>query len=97
MTQQTTTGGRNTPSANGRPPCAPAERAPDWLAAVVAEYEGRLVRYSARITGDVERGRDVAQETFLRLCRDPEIARSDHLAQWLFTVCRRLALDVVRK
>ena len=97
MTQQTTTGGRITPSANGRSPCAPAERAPDWLAAVMAEYEGRLVRYAARIAGDIERGRDVAQETFLRLCREPEVGRSDHLAQWLFTVCRRLALDVARK
>jgi RNA polymerase sigma factor (sigma-70 family) len=97
MIQQTTTGGRSTPSTNGRPLCAPAERSPDWLAAVVAEYEGRLVRYAARIAGDVERGRDVTQETFLRLCREPEVAWSDHLAQWLFTVCRRLALDVARK
>jgi RNA polymerase sigma-70 factor (ECF subfamily) len=97
MTQQTTTGGPSTPSANGRPGCAPAELEPDWLAAVVTEYEGRLVRYAARIVGDVERGRDVVQETLLRLCREPEVARSDHLAQWLFTVCRRVALDVARK
>ncbi len=97
MTPQTTTGGRVTPSSNGRSPCAPAECAPDWLSAIMAEYEGRLVRYAARIVGDVERGRDVTQETFLRLCRETEVARSDHLGQWLFTVCRRLALDVARK
>ena len=63
----------------------------------MAEYEGRLVRYAARIAGNVERGRDVTQETFLRLCREPEVGRSGHLGQWLFTVCRRLALDVARK
>jgi RNA polymerase sigma-70 factor (ECF subfamily) len=97
MKQQTTTGGRIAPSANGLPPCAPVEREPEWLSAVVADYEGRLVRYAARIAGDIERGRDVAQETFLRLCREPDVARSDHLAQWLFTVCRRVALDVARK
>jgi RNA polymerase sigma-70 factor (ECF subfamily) len=55
------------------------------------------VRYAAQITGDLERGREVAQETFLRLCREPSVATSDHLGQWLFTVCRRLAIDVRRK
>ena len=63
----------------------------------IERFEGPLVRYAARITGDLERGRDVVQETFLRLCREPEVAASDHLAQWLFTVCRRLAIDVRRK
>ena len=64
---------------------------------IVDRFEGPLVRYAARITGDVDCGRDVAQETFLRLCREPEVAAGDHLAQWLFTVCRRLAIDVRRK
>jgi RNA polymerase sigma factor (sigma-70 family) len=50
-----------------------------------------------RITGNLERGRDVVQETFLRLCREPGVATSDGLPQWLFTVCRRLAIDVRRK
>jgi RNA polymerase sigma-70 factor (ECF subfamily) len=69
----------------------------NWLIEVVERFEGPLVRYAARITGDLERGRDVAQETFLRLCRESAVATSDHLGQWLFTVCRRLAIDVRRK
>jgi RNA polymerase sigma-70 factor (ECF subfamily) len=69
----------------------------NWLVAIVDRFEGPLVRYAAQITGDLERGRDVAQETFLRLCREPAVAASDHLGQWLFTVCRRLAIDVRRK
>jgi RNA polymerase sigma-70 factor (ECF subfamily) len=60
-------------------------------------FEGRLVRYAMRITGNLERGRDVVQETFLRLCREPAVAKSDGLPQWLFTVCRRLSIDVRRK
>lgn len=67
------------------------------LVDIVAGFEQRLVRYAAHITGDIERARDVVQETFLRLCREPDVAATDYLAQWLFTVCRRLALDVRRK
>ena len=52
-------------------------------------YEGQLVRYAARITGDVERGRDVVQDAFLRLCREDRAKVDGHLAEWLFTVCRR--------
>ena len=69
----------------------------NWLNTIVEQFEGRLVRYAMRITGNLERGRDVVQETFLRLCREPAVATSDCLPQWLFTVCRRLAIDVRRK
>jgi RNA polymerase sigma factor (sigma-70 family) len=70
---------------------------PNWLNVVIERFEGPLVRYATRITGDLERGRDVVQETFLRLCREPALATADHLGQWLFTACRRLAIDVHRK
>ena len=69
----------------------------EWLQAVLAEYEGPLVRYAARITGDADRGRDVAQETFLRLWRSELESDDKRLAQWLFTVCRNRAVDVLRK
>ena len=69
---------------------------------LVARFEGPLVRYAARITGDVERARDVVQETFLALHRecangDGISAANGHCPAWLFTVCRRRALDVRRK
>lgn len=69
----------------------------DWLRSVVARYEGPLVRYAARITGDAERARDVVQDTFLRLCEQDRAELDGRLAQWLYTVCRRRALDVRRK
>jgi RNA polymerase sigma factor (sigma-70 family) len=74
-------------------------RIPDssWVPSVLAEYEKPLMRYAAHITGDVERAREVVQDTFLKLlCQKPAQIRS-HLAQWLFTVCRNQALDVLRK
>jgi RNA polymerase sigma-70 factor (ECF subfamily) len=78
---------------NGNSPETPSY----WLRSVVARYEGPLVRYAARITGDAERARDVVQDTFLRLCEQDRAELDGRLAQWLYTVCRRRALDVRRK
>lgn len=69
----------------------------DWFRAAVDQYEGPLVRYAARVTGDLDSARDVVQDTFLRLCRASRAEVDGHLAQWLYTVCRRRALDVRRK
>jgi RNA polymerase sigma-70 factor (ECF subfamily) len=66
---------------------------------VVARYEGPLILYARRVLGgDLSRARDVVQETFLKLCRQGQdaVAR-ERLAAWLYTVCRRAALDVRRK
>jgi RNA polymerase sigma factor (sigma-70 family) len=70
---------------------------PQWIAAAVDRYEVPLLRYAQRLTGDLETARDVVQEAFLRLCRQPRASVDDHLAQWLFTVCRNRALDVLKK
>lgn len=67
------------------------------LARVVSRFEGPLVRYAQKITGDLERARDVVQGTFLTLCRESDPPPEDRLAPWLFTVCRNRALDVRRK
>jgi RNA polymerase sigma factor (sigma-70 family) len=71
--------------------------ASEWLRSVVASHEGPLIRYAARITGDMERARDVVQDTFLRLCEQDRHELDGRLAEWLYTVCRRRALDVQRK
>ena len=77
--------------------CPSAARDGEWLREVIARWEGRLVRYAARVAGDLDLGRDVVQETFLRLCREERSAVEEHLARWLFAVCRSRALDVRRK
>ena len=88
------------PSTTGRSLHAPTLKdnpGIDVLRATIERFESPLIRYAMRITGDLDRARDVVQETFLRLCRESSLAASDHLAQWLFTVCRRLAIDIRRK
>jgi len=68
-----------------------------WVPSILAEYEKPLTRYAAHITGDIERAREVVQDTFLKLCRQKPAEIRNHLAQWLYTVCRNRALDVLRK
>ena len=69
----------------------------DWIRTALDQFEGELVRYAHRLTGDVEQARDVVQETFLKLCRQDRAELDGHLAKWLFTVCRNRAIDVRRK
>lgn len=42
----------------------------EWIRAAVNRNAGPLTRYAALITRDLERARDVVQDTFLRLCTD---------------------------
>jgi len=63
----------------------------------MARHEGPLLRYAQRILGDADRGRDVVQETFMRLLESDRDLDGGHLAQWLFTVCRNRCLDICRK
>jgi len=68
-----------------------------WIQGLLAKHEGPLTRYVSRLLGDVERAREVVQESFLRLL---EAKRSDidgHVTEWLFTVCRNRAIDLKRR
>jgi RNA polymerase sigma factor (sigma-70 family) len=67
-----------------------------WVQAVIGAYEAKLLRYAGDIVGRVL-ARDVVQDTFLKLCREPRARIESHLSAWLFTVCRNTALEVKRK
>jgi RNA polymerase sigma factor (sigma-70 family) len=68
-----------------------------WVRETVARFEKPLSLYAARFLRDPEAARDVVQETFLKLCAADRQSVESHLAEWLFTVCRNRALDVLRK
>ena len=63
----------------------------------LAEYESPLVGYAYGFVHDLERARDIVQDTFIRLCQQDVAKVRDGLKTWLFTVCRNRALDVLRK
>ena len=69
----------------------------DLVTLALERYETPLVRYAISILGDIERAREVVQDTFLKLCREKNGRARNHLVQWLFTVCRNRAFDVRRK
>ena len=78
-------------SKNGR---AASEQ---WLRDTLARHEAPLIRYAARLTGSVERARDVVQDAFTRLWQQDRAGIDGHVRQWLYAVCRNRALTVRRK
>jgi RNA polymerase sigma factor (sigma-70 family) len=68
-----------------------------WIQSSLARFESQLIRYTYRITRDLEQAREVVQETFLKLWQADRSQVDGHLAEWLYTVCRNGALDLRRK
>ena len=68
-----------------------------FVQTAVLRHQAPLLRYATRLLGDAEGARDVVQDTFVRLMAQPPAQVDGHVAEWLFTVCRHRALDVLRK
>jgi len=80
------------------PPSASSHEKVSFVRAAVERHQSPLLRYATRLLGDADRARDVVQDTFLRLFEQSDDAGlGDHLAEWLFTVCRNRAFDIIRK
>ncbi|MFC7336066.1 RNA polymerase sigma factor [Haloferula chungangensis] len=83
-------------SAAANPEGMPETRE-QFIEQAMADFESPLVGYAMGFVHDLDRARDVVQDTFIRLCRqDIEKVRGG-LKSWLFTVCRNRALDILRK
>jgi RNA polymerase sigma-70 factor, ECF subfamily len=97
MSECTTSSAPGTNEASLAAPAPPA----DNLMAVVAHYQGPLLRYVGRMLGSLNDGReDIVQETFIRLHRQvcahgPASVRN--LTTWLFQVAHNLTVDVLRQ
>ncbi len=69
-----------------------------WVCDALQRYEAPLLRYTLRLlNGDLEAARDVVQDAFVKLIQQDRTAVEDHLAPWLYRVCRNRALDRIRK
>lgn len=68
-----------------------------WIEKVLAQYELPLLRFATKLLRDSERARDVVQEAFLQLCEQDRATVEEHLAAWLFRVCRNRVIDLRRK
>ena len=74
-----------------------AETSAELVERAISEYESPLIGYAKTIVHDLDRARDVVQDTFIRLYQQDAGKVSDGLKSWLFTVCRNRALDILRK
>ena len=83
------------PGGSALPVAAGSE---NFLERTVTEQRAPLTRYATRLLGgDADRAHDVVQDTFVKLMAQPVEAVNGHAVEWLFTVCRHRALDVLRK
>jgi RNA polymerase sigma factor (sigma-70 family) len=74
-----------------------ASQGEDWVLECFRLHQAALVGYVQHLLGDLEAARDVVQDAFLRLCRENGASVRDYAVPWLYTVCRRRALDLLRK
>jgi RNA polymerase sigma-70 factor (ECF subfamily) len=68
-----------------------------WMHAELGRLGAPLLRHATRITGDAERGRDVVQDTYLRLWESDGVRLDGQVRDWLFRVCHNRAVDVRRR
>ena len=79
------------------PQMAESQDGRDWVLEAVRRHERPLLAYVGRLLGNAERGRDVVQDAFLQLCKQSRTEVEPKLAPWLFAVCRRRVVDILRK
>lgn len=88
----------DTPDGEKSPSPEPmAETREQFVERALAEFESPLIGYAVTILNDLDRARDVVQDTFIRLCQQEPGKIRENLKTWLFTVCRNRAFDVLRK
>jgi RNA polymerase sigma-70 factor (ECF subfamily) len=69
----------------------------ETVRAAVREFESPLLVYAFRLLKNEEEAQDVVQETFLRLCAQDPGRLEGRISVWLFSVCRNLCMDTMRK
>ncbi len=68
-----------------------------WIRLLLDQHEPFLMAWARRFVQDTDQARDLVQETFLRLLQQPRASVESKLPDWLYTVCRNLAIDRIRK
>src|SRR5690348_11998526 len=68
----------------------------DFVRAALSRHREPLLRFAASLVGPGQ-APDVVQDTFLALCKAERADVEQHLAPWLFRVCKNLALDLLRE
>jgi RNA polymerase sigma-70 factor (ECF subfamily) len=84
---------------SGKPGQAAPSTAPEPVSELWRTHGSALMRFAQKLTlGDRQRAEDIVQETLLRAWRHPEVLGAGRapIRPWLFTVARRIAIDMWR-
>jgi len=69
----------------------------DAFEELFARYQGKLVHFAFRMTGDQARAEEAAQETFLRIARAAFTWQPKaKFTTWMYTIARRTTLNFLR-
>ena len=73
-------------------------RDPDVLDALIGQYQHRLLRYLAHMTGNRATAEDLFQETWIRVLeKGHQYDGKSRFATWLMTIAHNVAIDHMRK
>ena len=73
-------------------------RDPDVLDALIEQYQHRLLRYLAHMTGNRATAEDLFQETWIRVLeKGHQYDGKSRFATWLMTIAHNVAIDHLRK
>ena len=90
---------QNAPTTSSLAQTVEHARAGDSTAfsALFQQYNSQVCTYLARMVGNDETGRDLAQETFIRAWKSlPEIRSDQHFKPWLFRIATNAARSHLR-
>jgi RNA polymerase sigma-70 factor (ECF subfamily) len=69
----------------------------DGFTDLVDRFQSPLLYYAAKISGNLETGRDIVQEAWIRVARDlRKLEKPESLRPWLYRIVHGLAVDRVR-
>ena len=69
----------------------------DAFEELFARYQGKVIHFAYRMTGDQARAEEAAQETFLRIARAASTWQPKaKFSTWMYTIARRTTLNYLR-
>ena len=69
----------------------------DAFEELFARYQGKVIHFTYRMTGDQARAEEAAQETFLRIARAASTWQPKaKFSTWMYTIARRTTLNFLR-
>lgn len=73
-------------------------RDPEVLDALIEQYQHRLLRYLAHMTGNMATAEDLFQETWIRVLeKGHQYDGKSRFSTWLMTIAHNVAIDHLRK